>query len=711
MTWLCLCMTLVVVFSTYKPVMRATYDLRKFSADTGLYTATTAYSHFDENSGTINVTANPSLPSRIAHFDIEDTKYVSAMRGVQTCVPLSFGYSLMEGNLLFPPYKYPACSSLLTETPPELDMNVTTGNFSMSCPALSHMSYVKNPPGLLPNGQYTYDDLAEKWVISSGRPGEMQLDDSEFVYGSCGEKFTEAVNLPRVNSSAYNRAKRIMEQRRVTEKPLTILLLTIDSFSRRHFYRKLNETVKLLNAIRDEGQFGVYDFKLNNVQGGNSIENMGSIFGDFIPKELEDPPYEDRLGPTSLWHILKDLGYVTLIGQENCDYRFPGSLGRVLEVDHLVRNFYCAYTLLFKRTMSKDELVQRCIGSHMSHYFTLNYTLNFMQMYQGLNQFIYLHIDTAHEATGQHAATLDPDLTEFLPRYLNWSQESGQDLVVFLQADHGMRYGRWFKDVSAVQELKLPSLFILAPKTLLARIPGSEEHLWTNTFRLTTKPDLRASILGLGLLPYGDTYPVHADHYLDKSVDLFREDSPITRTCESAGIPVWYCSCLLLEPIDISAGGLTSNHFSDLVTAVSEYALYIINRETHSSPYLPEGYLCEKLTLESIGKPSGLNIGRSLELIRVELYVKQHKNVKFEVLAVVGAQFKSDLMRLEWDRYELLPFIYNGYQASIRIVGIERKDSYAGQCEAVSRVRSVRAEFCVCKDLDELRQDSPGLWE
>lgn len=708
--WLFLGVMLLLVFSGYKQVIRSTFWANKFRKDTGWFVVTTSYSRSDENSGSSEVLPNSSFPSELDHLDSEDTQYVSALRRTQVCVPTNFGYSVAAGEAIFPPYQYPLCSSYVTEKPPQLTLNTSNGNFSMECPKLMHKSYVKNPKGLLPEGHYLYTDLEKKWKVQKGSEGEMDLGGSEFVYGSCGDTFTQAVHLPRFNASVYVKVKEMMEQKGYKGKPLSIFLLTIDSFSRKHFYRKLNETVELLNAVRKEGKYSVFDFKLNNIMGGNSMDNMGPIFGNFTLKPLDDPPYEDRLGPSSLWNILRESGYVTMMGFENCDYRFPASLGRILEVDHLVRNFYCGYSKLFKRSMEKDQTEQRCIGPRMSHYYVLNYTLAFMKAYQGLNQFISLHIDTAHEATGQHAATLDPDLKEFLKAYLDWGEEKGQNVVIFLQGDHGMRYGRWFKDIEASQELKLPVFFLLAPKAFLQQIPGSEEHLWTNTFRLTSKIDLRAAILGLSQLPYGRQYPVHEDVYLNRAIDLFREDSPANRTCEDAGVPSWYCSCMLFEQIDMSAITPAPDNLKSLVYEMAHQALRIINRETSTSPSLPEGLLCERLELDVVGKPSGLNLGRSLELIKVDVYVKQHKSVKFEVMAVVGAELSADLLRLEWERYEHLPFIYNGYQVRLRILGVERKDSYAGECEALARMNNVRAEFCVCKDLQVLKTQAPGLW-
>lgn len=61
-------------------------------------------------------------------------------------------------------------------------------------------------------------------------------------------------------------------------------------------------------------------------------------------------------------------------------------------------------------------------------------------MYNDVNLWLYAHINTAHEATGLHARTLDGDLVEFLDRVLRKYADT-HDIVAFVMADHGMRYG------------------------------------------------------------------------------------------------------------------------------------------------------------------------------------------------------------------------------------------------------------------------------
>jgi hypothetical protein len=58
-----------------------------------------------------------------------------------------------------------------------------------------------------------------------------------------------------------------------------------------------------------------------------------------------------------------------------------------------------------------------------------------------------VHVDAAHEATGQHAQTLDDDLVEFLASFMEKNRD--KEVVILFEGDHGMRYGDWFRSVPA----------------------------------------------------------------------------------------------------------------------------------------------------------------------------------------------------------------------------------------------------------------------
>jgi hypothetical protein len=58
------------------------------------------------------------------------------------------------------------------------------------------------------------------------------------------------------------------------------LVLSIDSFSRRHFYRKLPKTVEFLNNLNNEGRYAAFDHKIHNLIGADTAENLAMVFGN-----------------------------------------------------------------------------------------------------------------------------------------------------------------------------------------------------------------------------------------------------------------------------------------------------------------------------------------------------------------------------------------------------------------------------------------------
>lgn len=497
-------------------------------------------------------------------------------------------------------------------------------------------------------------------------------------------------------------------------RPMIILFVTVDSYSRRHFYRKMKSTVEVLNSLNKRGRYAVFDFKVHNIMGQGSPENMVPMFSNQTLQGFDSPPHGDYLGPTSLWSLLQTQGYVTMLGFEDCDKHFPDYLGDDLNVDHLIRSFYCGTQKYCGVNMHLVNTGQRCIGPHMSHYYALNYTRAFSRLYSSANQFIYLHLDAAHEPSGQHAVTLDEDLAHFLREFLN---ENGKDsdVVVFVQGDHGMRYGNWERDLEAEQEHKLPVLFLLAPTRVLDMLPNSYDSLWHNTFRLVSKLDLRATILGFSMLPYKKMYPVHEEDYLHSAKVMFREKIEDSRVCEDVGITPWTCSCLSsMEEIPsdmIHSWGLGA--IERLLTVIVRQALEQLNAKLFTPVSLHSDILCKKLSLGSIIQAYGAAVDKKTEQLTVTFTVREEVGVRIQTIALVSSNSTNQYLRRE-GRVELEGYQYLGFPVRIKviprqIVEMSRKDSYKGQCEQVSRANGVEAEFCLCNDLNALRISRPKL--
>ena len=136
--------------------------------------------------------------------------------------------------------------------------------------------------------------------------------------------------------------------------------MTVDSFSRRHFFRKMKKTVSLLNSLNANQTYQAFDFKLHNLKGGNSIENMVPILGTKLEKNWDESVEDkDVLAEDAIWNILRSMGFVTIMGLESCELQFTQALGEHPQVDHLIRSFYCLAAKALGMTMKKEEKIKQ----------------------------------------------------------------------------------------------------------------------------------------------------------------------------------------------------------------------------------------------------------------------------------------------------------------------------------------------------------------
>lgn len=207
-------------------------------------------------------------------FGLDDTEALKNATDVK-CVPRNFGYSAHKGEQVFPPMTYPECSAKLTK--PIANISLDHGELSLHCEDSQTKTYTSDQ-NLSKNRLWRPYDLEDLWeVLPYHNP--VSVSNAEFVYASCDDttEFTNAVYMPSYNETAHTRTKALMASLN-PKRPLTVLMLTIDSYSRRHFFRKLPKTVDYLNSLNNASDFSVFDFKIHNLFGATSVDNILPIF-------------------------------------------------------------------------------------------------------------------------------------------------------------------------------------------------------------------------------------------------------------------------------------------------------------------------------------------------------------------------------------------------------------------------------------------------
>lgn len=567
------------------------------------------------------------------------------------CQPKTFGYSKSRGNKVFPPYTYPKCSEKLGTNDSYLIIDREKQELKMNCPKSSQGAFVYGPRSKYSLVQM--EDVYDYWDgnIYKGPVNSTKID---FGLGTCGERcYSQGYLTPIFNQEAYKRAK---TKKSSNQKPRLIYFLTIDSVSRRHFFRKIPKVVDFFNNLNEtHPDFAVYDFKLHNILAVTSADNQVPIFGGFknYVKSFPGDQFIDYLGEDAIWNMIKDKGYISMLGLEDCDHYFSVSLGRNPKVDYSVRQFYCAVQaigcLSFEISNAKN---QRCIGPYQSHYYILNYTHNLVSQNQGVNQWLYVHLNTAHEGSGEHAATLNDDLLYFIKKFID-DYSKDNEIIIFLQADHGMNYGFWYGDLEGYQEKKLPSLFIIASKSVIESYKFGYFSLESNTYRLTSKLDLRETMLSLAGI----------EERTLNSVNLFNSIAPKRRTCMDTRTVEWECACSDLIEIENFSSSLLF-----LLSRLKSYTERVINSKSYSAPNHPLNLICKYIHLTKIQKVFYSNINNVNEFIRFQVISPAVEDMEFEVDVYLSA----DHTRMESDsrQYPVENMFIGKHQIQARVVFI-----------------------------------------
>ena len=335
-----------------------------------------------------------------------------------------------------------------------------------------------------------------------------------------------------------------------------------------------------------------------------------------------------------------------------------------------------------------------------------------MHAYQGVNKWAHVMSLAGHEDSGTVAETLDDDLVEFLGRVLNTKDE----LVVFLMADHGMRYGEWLKVLDGSHEHKLPSLFLIASTSLLKDVPFSMATLQHNTERLVSKFDLHKTLAFLGELPYYRGWAERNSTFSQwkmKSggISLFTTKIPNHRNCDSALIPSYFCSCLKFKEIDsevyLSPQGQTDQSVHYIITYFAEEIIRQINDEVYTSARTWPGALCQKLRLARVEQVEWQFLSTSRHYYKLVLSVQESKAVRFEAVIMLSASFLPP--HSSQTGYRVLP-IYTEGRRQFRVMYIKRQDAYAGICEDMSKEMGVPAPLCICKPITDISHSFPALF-
>lgn len=500
------------------------------------------------------------------------------------------------------------------------------------------------------------------------------LRDSDVVRVSCsssdGSKWAGMVIGIRKSSKIIKRKRQVND--------LNVLMLGFDSLSRNAFMRKLPKS---------------YEYLKNNLK-ADVLEGY-NIIGDGTPQaliplltgytELELPETRKRKlsavhvdAYPMIWKKFKEAGYLTAFNEDQPNigtftYRLKGFDRQ--PTDHYMRTYFLA---IENELMNYKKL---CVGSRPKHQVMLDYTKDFVQMYNGTSpSFAFsFHAELSHDSVNL-IGVADDDVK-------NWLQDlkaSGllDNTILIMMSDHGNRFAEIRDTLQGKLEERLPFFSFVFPKKFKQKFPMLYRKFQQNVKRLTTPFDLHATLEDILSLQIEGVTKKSAS---SRAISLFRR-IPERRSCADAYIEPHWCSCLAWQTLNDTS--------SNIVQRAAKAVIDEINKLTHG--YRESCYL---LRLNEVKWAAILAPQENL------LHFKSSSDVDgFE--ADLSAQTKVDhgMYQLKivtspsYGIYEATVFHdTNSNEFHVKVSDISRINVYGGQARCIYSENPELRKFCYCK--------------
>ena len=274
-----------------------------------------------------------------------------------------------------------------------------------------------------------------------------------------------------------------------------------------------------------------------------------------------------------IYSSLKQHGYATLYSEDQPSYgtfwyRYIGFCNQ--PTDHYTRPFFLSH---LKET--KDQGIW-CLGSQPAFRRRFNYLKSYYKAYPDILKFSFSFLCLGHEDFNE-LGYAESDILDLVQHLRDNGHLNNTVLVLF--GDHGTRWGDIRSTLIGELEERLPFISITLPLWFERKYPNLVKNLKVNTKRLTTPFDVHATLKHLLSYPQR---PI-----TDRGRSLF-DEIELSRTCETAGIPEHFCTCLNWKPVDTR-----HKHIARSAHAAVEYINRLVGEEKLY-------HKCEKLDLKMV---------------------------------------------------------------------------------------------------------------
>uniref|UniRef100_A0A6P4F257 Uncharacterized protein LOC108046301 n=1 Tax=Drosophila rhopaloa TaxID=1041015 RepID=A0A6P4F257_DRORH len=325
----------------------------------------------------------------------------------------------------------------------------------------------------------------------------------------------------------------------------SVLMFGIDTLSRINLRRTMPKVYNFLTGS------GWYELQGYNKIGDNTFPNLLAILTGYNPDSaLEKVCNWHERGCMDqipfIWKYLRNASYLTAYaedqtGMSTFNYAKPGFVES--PTDYYLRPFQKAFESDLNTWKCENCSMRYCIGRRITSSYVYDMAREFARRYLDERPIwgLFWSNSFSHDCYQMPAK-----MEDYVLQYLLDFQADGvfeQSIMVFL-SDHGARWGKLMSLPTGFLEERLPSMFIYLPPWFRAQYPEYASALQGNRNRLTSNYDLHNTlkhIIELGNAADSPKLPGSVD--CPKCQSLFHPVSE-SRTCEDAGIPEHYCTCV-----------------------------------------------------------------------------------------------------------------------------------------------------------------------
>jgi len=328
------------------------------------------------------------------------------------------------------------------------------------------------------NIKYPVVDKMEANVHKYTEP--VELNDIEAVYVNCGDQGKLVTRI------AGRRVDPVKEEQPIEK--LNVLVLYIDAVSRRQFFRSLPKTVKKLESLHTSGIMHLNQFFRYGVIGFNTLRNSNGLFAGM--------QYDNEHRGIPIWEEFRNRGYVAGVANDQCeDWDFTYNNRTAISLDHELIAPFCLPEYHerdgtpFSSFKGPYSFRRRCITGQYVHNYALNYTKEFIDLYDGTNPwFFHSSYIEAHESSSEVLALMDDDLERF---FGSLKEETLNRTAIFLLSDHGlhMSYSFLFSNQGFVEH-KLAMLTTFIPERFFNKYPELRKNIDENEQKLISAFDI-----------------------------------------------------------------------------------------------------------------------------------------------------------------------------------------------------------------------------